>query len=70
MDALLHLLETQGYKIDNDILYQDNTSSIFLETNGRESSEKHTRHITVRYFFIADRVNPRKFESNTVLLGS
>ena len=31
-------------------------SSILLETNGRGSSGKRTRHINVRYFFIADRV--------------
>jgi hypothetical protein len=52
----LYFLESQGYKIDNNILYQDNKSSILLETNGRGSSGKRTRHINVRYFFIADRV--------------
>jgi Reverse transcriptase (RNA-dependent DNA polymerase) len=52
----LYFLEAQGYKIDNNILYQDNKSSILLETNGRGSSGKRTRHINVRYFFIADRV--------------
>ena len=52
----LYFLEAQGYKIDDNILYQDNKSSILLETNGRGSSGKRTRHIDVRYFFIADRV--------------
>jgi hypothetical protein len=52
----LYFLEAQGYKIDDNILYQDNKSSILLETNGRGSSGKRTRHINVRYFFIADRV--------------
>jgi hypothetical protein len=52
----LYFLEAQGYKIDDNILYQDNKSSILLETNGRGSSGKGTRHIDVRYFFIADRV--------------
>jgi hypothetical protein len=53
----LYFLEAQGYKIDEKILYQDNKSSILLlETNGRGSSGKRTRHIDVRYFFIADRV--------------
>ena len=52
----LYFLEAQGYKIDNNVLYQDNKSSILLETNGRGSSGKRTRHIDVRYFFIADRV--------------
>jgi hypothetical protein len=52
----LYFLEAQGYKINDNILYQDNKSSILLETNGRGSSGKRTRHIDVRYFFIADRV--------------
>jgi hypothetical protein len=52
----LYFLEAQGYKVDKNILYQDNKSSILLETNGRGSSGKRTRHIDVRYFFIADRV--------------
>jgi hypothetical protein len=52
----LYFLEAQGYKIKDNTLYQDNKSSILLETNGRGSSGKRTRHIDVRYFFIADRV--------------
>jgi hypothetical protein len=52
----LYFLEAQGYKIKDNTLYQDNKSSILLETNGRGSSRKRTRHIDVRYFFIADRV--------------
>jgi hypothetical protein len=31
----LYFLEAQGYKIDENALYQDNKSSILLETNGR-----------------------------------
>jgi hypothetical protein len=52
----LYFLEAQGYKIDDNLLYKDSKSSILLETNGRGSSGKQTRHINVRYFFIADRV--------------
>jgi hypothetical protein len=51
----LYFLEDQGYKIDDNILYQDNKISILLETNGRGSSGKRTRHLAVQYFFIADR---------------
>jgi hypothetical protein len=43
----LYFLEAQGYKIEDNILYQDNKSSILLETNGRGSSGKRTRHIDV-----------------------
>jgi hypothetical protein len=56
----LYFLEAQGYKIRDNALYQDNKSSILLETNGRGSSGKRTRHIAVRYFFIADRVKSRE----------
>jgi hypothetical protein len=52
----LYFLEAQGYKIDDNVLYQDNQSAMLLEKNGRGSSGKRTRHINVRYFFIADRV--------------
>jgi hypothetical protein len=52
----LYFLESQGHPIDDNMLHQDNKSSILLETNGRGSSGKRTRHIDVRYFFIADRV--------------
>ena len=31
-------------------------SAILLEKNGRASSGKRTRHINIRYFFVADRV--------------
>jgi hypothetical protein len=50
----LYFLEAQGYKIDDNVLYQDNKSSILLETNGRGSSSKRTRHIKIRNFFISD----------------
>ena len=34
----LYFLEAQGFKIIDNVLYQDNKSSILLETNGRGSS--------------------------------
>ena len=48
-----YFLEAQGYCVDGNKLYQDNKSSILLETNG---SSKRTKHINIRYFFITDRV--------------
>ncbi len=50
------LLKAQGFAVSNNILYQDNTSAMRLETNGRASSSKHTRHIEIRYYYVADRV--------------
>ena len=46
-------LEAQGYEVEV-IVYQDNTSAIQLEKNGKESSGKRTRHLNIRYFFITD----------------
>ena len=51
-----YFLQAQGYGITENIVYQDNKSAIKLESNGRGSSGKRTRHIYVRYFFIADRI--------------
>jgi hypothetical protein len=42
----------QGYDMDLSLLYQDNMSAIPLETNGRASSSKGTKHIKVKYFLI------------------
>jgi hypothetical protein len=50
-------MEEQGYKINENILYQDNKSTILLEKNGRKSAGKQSRALNVRYFFIADQVN-------------
>jgi hypothetical protein len=52
-----YFLEGQGYNVDECILNQDNMSAMLLETNGKQSSSKRTKHIRVRYFFIKDRVS-------------
>ena len=52
-----YFIKAQGYDIDESILYQDNTSAIAMETNGKLSSGKRTKHIHIRYFFIQDRVS-------------
>ncbi len=44
----------QGIKVTNNILYQDNKSAILLETNGRASSSKQTKHIKIWYYYVAD----------------
>ena len=51
-----YFLESQGYKVHDSVLYQDNQSAMLLERNGRGSSSKRTRHINIRYFFIKDRI--------------
>ena len=51
-----YFLEAQGYRISDNVLFQDNTSSILLEKNGKSSSIKRTKHMNIRYFFITNRV--------------
>jgi hypothetical protein len=50
-------LESQGFQINRTILHQDNTSSILIERNGRQSSTKRTRHMNVRFFYIKELVD-------------
>ena len=50
-----YFLKAQGYNVQDNILFQDNKSSILLEKNGKASSSKRTKHINLRYFFITDR---------------
>jgi hypothetical protein len=40
-------LEAQGYDVEKNIVYQDNKSAILLETNGKKSSGKRTRVISL-----------------------
>ena len=49
-------LDTQGYDVTNNIIYQDNKSAIILEKNGKAYSGKRTNHINMRYFFMTDRI--------------
>jgi hypothetical protein len=47
-------MEAQGVKVTDNILYQDNRSAILFERNGRASSSKRTKHIKIRYYYVAD----------------
>ena len=47
-------VEAQGYRITENILYQDNKSTILLVENGRKSAGKQSRALNIRYFFITD----------------
>jgi hypothetical protein len=52
-----YFLKAQGYSVRDNVVFQDNQSSILLERNGKASSSKRTKHINVRYFFITDRIS-------------
>ena len=49
-------LEKQGYKVEDNVIYQDNKSTILLAKNGKASSGKQTRALNVRYFYITDQI--------------
>ena len=46
----------QGFDVHDNIVYQDNQSTMLLGNNGCHSSGKKTRHIEIRYYFITDHV--------------
>ena len=59
MPAILwtrYWLEAQGYDFFDNIVYQDNESTIILENNGKASSSKRTKHINIRYYFVTDNI--------------
>ena len=57
---LLMFISMQGYTIKNNVLYQDNQSTILMLKNGRNSCTGNSRHIHIRYFFVKDRVDKKE----------
>ena len=55
-------LEEQGYKIDKNILYQDNKSTILLEENGRRSAGRRSRALNIRYYFVTYQVERKNLQ--------
>jgi hypothetical protein len=51
-----YFMKAQGYSVTDNVLFQDNKSSILLENNGKAQSSKRTKHINIQYVFITDRV--------------
>jgi hypothetical protein len=51
-----NFLTAQGYNVRDNVVYQDNQSTMLLAKNGRASSGRRTRHIDIRYFFVTDRI--------------
>jgi hypothetical protein len=52
-----YFMKAQGYDVKDNVLFQDNKSSILLEKNGKASSSKRMKHINIRYLFITNRVS-------------
>ena len=57
-------LQSQGYKVESNVLYQDNQSAMLLERNGKMSSGKRTRHLDIRFFFVTDNIGKRHLQVN------
>jgi len=55
------LLESIGAKVKGLILEQDNMSTIAMMKNGRPNSSR-SRHISIRYFFIHDKIKAKEVE--------
>jgi hypothetical protein len=51
-EVRMHYANAQ--EITENLIYRDNQSSMKLETNGKASSSKRTRHFNIKYFFITD----------------
>ena len=52
-------MEAQGYMIRDNVILQDNQSTMLLARNGQQSSGKATRLIDVRYYFIKDQIDQK-----------
>jgi hypothetical protein len=48
--------------VAQNTMYEDSRSATLLETNGRESAGKRSRHLNIRMFFITDQVNKGNIE--------
>jgi hypothetical protein len=42
-----YFMEAQGYQVQDNILFQDNKSTICLEKNAKALSSKHTKHVNI-----------------------
>ena len=55
-----NFMEEQGYKLKNNVIFQDNMSAIKMEKNGRRSCTGNSRHINIRFFFVKDRCDNKE----------
>ena len=60
-----YFMESQGYLIENDILYQDNNSTILLAKDSRMSAGKASKHIKNRFSLSLIKLHKRNSLYNT-----
>ena len=58
---IIHIFLVQGYALNPKKLYQDKKIAINMENNGINSCTGNSRHISIRYFFVKDRVDKEDF---------
>ena len=63
-----NFLIEQGYEIGEATIYQDNQSTIAMVKNGKSNSNR-TRHIAIRFFFVADRVRSKEIKIEYMQTG-
>ena len=51
-----YFMEAQGYPLDSNIVWQDNEEAEKMAKNGVMSCSSKSRHISIKNFWIADRV--------------
>ena len=51
-----YFTEAHGYTVENNVLYQDNNSTILLSKNVKMLAGKASKHIKNRFFLIADKI--------------
>jgi hypothetical protein len=64
-----NFLIEQGYNVEPAKIFQDNMSTISMVKNGKSNSDK-TRHIAIRFFFIADRVKSNEINIEYMETGN
>jgi hypothetical protein len=63
-----NFLLDQGYNIGASTIYQDNQSTIAMVKNGKSNSAR-TRHIAIRFYFVADRVASKEINIEYMRTG-
>ena len=55
-------LQHQGVKIKENVVFQDNMSTVKLAENGLASAGKRSRHLNIRLFFMTDLIKRKEIE--------
>ena len=55
-------MKYQDFKVKLNIIYQDNTSTMKLQNNGKLSAGKRTRHFDIKLFYISDLISRDEVE--------